>query len=148
MKKKRTSIDLDIHHSKVCSSVKIKYYRVLINILLKNIFLLSNLDFTKMYNGHLSKYLEAGRGEKRNAMKLIKRNIKHLSVHADDNVRITTVPLKPQFIQKCGRYCSCSNSKNVYFCQLFLCFLKTRNAPVTFAENPQMKINSLKKQKH
>ena len=47
-----------------------------------------------------------------------------------------------------GWQCPIFWSKSVYFCDLLYCFLLTRNAQVTFAENPQMKINSLKLQKH
>ena len=47
----------------------------------------------------------------------------------------------------------CKNVEDTVFsclekCTFLCCFLKTRNAQVTFAKKPQMKINSLKKQKH
>ena len=53
--------------------------------------------------------------------------------------------LEPKSYQKCGRFRRFLDSKSVWFRR---CFLWARNAPVTFAEKPQMKINSLKKQKH
>ena len=39
-------------------------------------------------------------------------------------------------IKKCGRICRFSESKSVYFFEFLRCF--------TFAENPKMKVNSLK----
>ena len=53
--------------------------------------------------------------------------------------------LKPYSDLKYGR-CRFSDSKSVYFCEFLHCFWKVRNPQVTFAEKPQMKINSLKKQ--
>ena len=54
-------------------------------------------------------------------------------------------PLNLNLIKKCGRYHRFSDSKSVYFCKFLHCFLLGRNAQVSFAENPQMKMNSLKK---
>ena len=38
--------------------------------------------------------------------------------------------------------------KSVYFCEFLRYFFWTRNVEVTFTEEPQIKINSLKKQKN
>jgi len=51
-------------------------------------------------------------------------------------------------LKKCGKYPRFSESKSVYFSDFLHWFLLTRNPQVTFAEKQQMKMNSLRKQKH
>ena len=63
----------------------------------------------------------------------------------DSTALFTRIPFKPEFDQKCGRYYRFSESRSAYFSDFLHCFLLTKNAQVTFAEKPQMKINSLRK---
>ena len=62
------------------------------------------------------------------------------------NARFTIVPLKPLSDQKCGRYCRFWLEKCIILRVSPMLFIR-KTAQVTFAKNPQMKINSLKKQK-
>ena len=56
--------------------------------------------------------------------------------YKNDNVRFTSVPLKPLSNQKCGRYkCPFSDSYN-----LSIVFLYARNAQITFSARAQKKL--------
>jgi len=61
---------------------------------------------------------------------------------------IYNATLKTSSSSKCVKYCRFSDLKIVSSDNFFITFYKERNVQVTYAENPLIEINSLKKKKH